>query len=248
MSEPIRIVSLLPDVLGINGSRGNGEVLATRLRWWGFTVQHTDAGLDSPVAKQADIVVIGHGTSSMAPRALESLRGWSKTLRRLVDSGSQILAVGLGADICGTEITLAGHSSPTEGLGFTPVRATLDAHAHSGEVVGVDWRGRDVAGYLNDRVRRVGHGVTPLVSSLRPVGSSWQGATAEGGDGVKDSGIWCSALSGPLLALNPAIADDIIASVLGARGQELPAATASHQRADLASEHARAAIAGRLGI
>lgn len=247
MSKPIRILSLLPDLLGINGSRGNAEVLATRLRWWGLPVQHSEAGVGAAMAKAADIVVIGHGTSSMAPRALEALRGWSKTLRQFRDSGSQILAIGLGADLCGAEITLAGHSSPSEALGLTPVQATLDAESYSGEVVGVDWRGRGVAGYLNDRVRREGHGVTPLISSLRPAGASWRGASAEGGDGVVAPGIWCSALSGPLLALNPGIADDIIAMALASRGEETPAATPAHLQADEAAQHARRAIAARLG-
>ena len=42
MSTPLRLVRILPDLLGINGSLGNAEVLQVRARWWSVPVEVTD--------------------------------------------------------------------------------------------------------------------------------------------------------------------------------------------------------------
>jgi len=228
----LRIVRLLPDLLSINGSLGNAEILQTRASWWGWKVTVTDVLEGARLPASADIVVIGHGTSSATARALVALQRLASPLAAGRVRGATILGLGLGGDLLGQSVQL--EEQEWDGLGFTPSRAVLRRRHVSTEVWGVDGQGRESAGYLNDLTER-GDSLTPLLTLTSPSSA----ARAEGHQG---DGIWVSALSGPLLGLNPHIADDM----LRLHGS-LPDPTEQHLVADAAAAKARWAIAGRLG-
>ena len=243
----ITLVRLLPDRLNLNGSLGNAEVLATRMRWWGVEVTVTDVHRGDALEDAPDLVVVGHGTSSMVTPAGEALGSWRDTLRRWADDGTHWFGAGLGGDLLGESVSLDASAPPTPGLSLTGVRTTLRANRASAEVSGLDDRGREIAGYLNDAARRHCANESPLLTFLAAPSESWQGGNGERGEGVRSERLWVTAVSGPFLALNPHVADDIIASVFARRGIPLPEPTAAHARVDSAAETARAWIRSRLG-
>ena len=228
----LRIVRLLPDVLSVNGSLGNAEILQVRASWWGWKVAVTDVVEGGRFPAAADIVVIGHGTSSATARALAALQTVSAAITSFHDDGGSILGLGLGGDLLGQSVQLGDHT--LDGLGLTAGHAVLRRRHISTEVWGVDSQGRECAGYLNDLAERH-HSSTPLLTLTHPSGVS-------GAEGHQSERIWVSAVSGPLLGLNPHIADDILRS----QGS-LPEPTEEHVVADTAAAKARRAIAGRLG-
>lgn len=229
----LRIVRLLPDLLSINGSLGNAEILQVRASWWGWKVRVTDVleGAGFPAA--ADIVVIGHGTSSATARALGALHTLSTAITSFHNDGGAIVGLGLGGDLLGQSVELGDQT--LDGLGLTAGRAVLRRRHISTEVWGVDSEGRESAGYLNDLTERH-HSPTPLFTLTDP-------SAVSGGEGHHRDRIWVSAISGPLLGLNPHIADDILRS----QGP-LPEPTEEHVVADTAAGKARRAIAARLGV
>lgn len=228
----LRIVRVLPDLLSINGSLGNAEILQARASWWGWNVTLTDVEEGAKFPRSADILVIGHGTSSATTRALGALHKWSPQISALHRQGAAILGLGLGGDLLGRSIQLGG--TVLEGLGLVSASAVLQRQHVSTEVSGVDREGRESGGYLNDLTERQ-LSPTPLLVLTSP-------SSVSGGEGHCGDHIWVSAVSGPLLGLNPHIADDILRS-----HESLPEPTEKHVLADTAAARARKAIASRLG-
>lgn len=242
----IRIARIFPKILGLNGSLGNAEVIETRLRWWGIDVAVDDYEASATLGERPDLVVIGHGTSSMLTPAANAIDAWRDQLVTWYEAGTHFFGAGLGGDLLGESVAIDSNSPPREGLGLTPVSTVLRGPRASLEVCGMDHRGREVAGYLNDAGIRDSAGAKPLLSFLPVANESWSGNTAEDAEGVLGDGVWATAVSGPFLALNPAIADDIVASMLDHRDKPMPALTAEHERVDESAEHARAWIRSRI--
>lgn len=244
----ITIVRLLPEVLGLNGSLGNAEVIATRLGWWDIDASVRDCHAGDDLGQRPDIVVVGHGTSSMLTPAADALEGWATTLREWHEQGTHFFGAGLGGDLLGESIALDANTPARAGLGLTPVRTTLRGVRASLEVSGMDFLGRNVAGYLNDAAVRNPNGAEPLMTFLPVAKEDWAGHTAENGEGVRGDRVWATAISGPFLALNSAVADDIVRSVLEQHDRTLPAATSAHDKVDESAERARTWIRSRLHL
>jgi len=132
------------------------------------------------------------------------------------------------------------------GVGLTPVIATLGGPRFSGEVTGRDSSGQDIAGYLNDSTVRQHDGSSVLAVVSQPNLGQWQGGTGPSAEGYLHETVMVSALSGPLLALNPHLADLLIERALlpGGRGG-LPV-TDRHRLVDERAALAREALGGRL--
>jgi CobQ-like glutamine amidotransferase family enzyme len=243
----LTLVRILPRLLSLNGSLGNAEVLATRLRWWGFSVDVIDLHEGEAPGATPDIAVIGHGTSSMVTPSGDALEEWRDTFHQWMQSGTQWWGSGLGGDLLGQAVRMSEHDPWRDGVGFTSVTTTLRSERASQEVAGLDRSGREVAGYLNDAAHREAEGVTPLLSFLPVRNDRWAGATGQGGEGVYQESLSVSAVSGPLLALNPHLADDLLRALLTRTGEELPEPTEHHRRVDEAAATARAWIRSRLG-
>ena len=240
------VLRLMPGTLNLNGSLGNAEVLATRATWYGAAVTSHDVEPGDALTTRPDIVTIGHGTSSTLATAAATINQWSATLTRWHADGVVFAGTGLGGDLLGQGVSDAeGTSHP--GAGLIETRTQLGGHRFSGEIVGWDHTGRQCAGYLNDHtIREAGDSVSALITVDRPGLGQWTGATSAGGEGVVTPSVWVSALSGPLLALNPHLADDILRAVWQRRDAELPDRTEYHHTADRWAEAAREAITRRL--
>lgn len=245
----LTILRLLPELLSLNGSLGNAEVLATRLRWWGVDVAVVDAAAGTTLpGTRPHAIVIGHGTSSLLVPAASALGPWREKLTSWRDEGVPFLGIGLGGDLLGHSVRPDPDSDAIPGVGLTTVRSTLQGPRASLEVVGVDSLGREVAGYLNDQTIRESEHEPSLIRFSHALPEGWRGGRGEGVEGLILDSVVTTALSGPVLALNPALADDIIDTMVTGTGLARPDATERHVTTDEAASMARARIRQRRGL
>jgi hypothetical protein len=235
------LVRLLPLSLGLNGSAANAEILALSLEHSGHDAHIVDVHRVGDAPAEVDAVCVGSGSaSSMRPAAAQliPLLGLVNLWRA---QGAFFLAVGTGWDLLGVSVTTPeGEVLP--GAGIFPSEADHQSTRFSGEVAGVDFRGRPSAGYVNQV------GAVTLHEggkSLMRVEGPQSGYPRE--EGLIARGLLGTRLGGPALALNPHWCDDISQNVLEKRGESRHTAE-FHNRVANAAAQARTGIERRLGI
>jgi CobQ-like glutamine amidotransferase family enzyme len=239
MTQWFTIARVLPERLGLNGSSASAEILATTLRQMGHEASIVDIHGPTDAPSTVDIVTVGSGsTSHIAPAATE-LIGLVRLFQNWKLSGAHWVAIGMGWDLLGEAlITADGDAVP--GAGVFPSRADYRTGRFSGEVRGVDYLGRESAGYINQV------GSTELMEGQTPL---WTLENAPEGwpetEGIRSQHLFATRLGGPALALNPHWAMDIATEVLASRGLS-PEMGDFHRRVEGAAGDARQRIIGRL--
>jgi len=240
MSTPFTIVRLLPQILGLNGSLASGEIVAVSLRHLGHDVHIVDVRTPGDVPSTVDLVCVGSGsTSSISPAAtalialMPSLHAWKK-------QGASWIAHGVGWDLLGVDlITAQGDHLP--GVGIFPSQADHRFPRFSGEVSGLDYRGRPSAGYLNAVGQsQLDESAQALLQLEHPLG------VEPISEGLRADNLLATRVGGPALALNPHWAADIVEELLAKRGLE-PEFGPFHDRVEALATQARAKIVTRLG-
>jgi CobQ-like glutamine amidotransferase family enzyme len=220
---------LFPDLLGTYGDRGNAVVLARRLAWRGLTGRIVEVGAGDPVPGGCDLYVLGGGEDQAQRQALEQLRAGG--LAGAVERGAGLLAVCAGYQLVGTSYEIEpGRSQP--GLALLDVETVRGAGPRRvGEVTVVtalDGVGR-LRGYENHA------GVTRVLGD-DALGRRVDAAGHDlGPEGAVRGAVVGTYLHGPVLARNPALADWLLAGVLGSPLPPLDergaAAAEAHRRA-----------------
>ena len=214
MAEPVTVVLLYPELLGTYGDGGNALVLAQRLRWRGHRAEIVEITVGEPVPDSGHLYLMGGGEDGPQALAARELLA-SGALHRAVDGGAALLAVCAGFQIVGRHFPGPG-GEVHEGLALldcTTARGT--GRRRVGEVVvepdpstGLP----PLTGYENHQ------GVTALGPSVRPLGRVAVGKgndTGGGTEGALTGRALGTYLHGPVLARNPALADHLLASVMG---------------------------------
>ncbi len=232
----LRILHLYPRELGINGDVGNVTALVERARWRGIEADVVRHEPDSALPDAVDIVHIGSGPLSGQRAVWADVQRIAPALRDWRDAGVPILAVAGGWQLLGTELVTAdGERLPAAGV--FPTRATLGAARHVGEIVVRTGEGM-LAGFEN-------HSAVTVLEGGEPLGDVVSGT---GNDGVHEGVLVGAAigthLHGPVLPMNPALADRILSTALGDELVTEPRAAA----VDRYAANARRAIADRLGV
>lgn len=201
MSDAIRILQLYPDELGVTGDAGNVLAVATRLRLSGHQVVVEAHRPGDPELGTADLAVIGNGPLSAVRRILPDARAHRDELAALVTT-TPTLAVGTGLELLGRTIHAPDGDVDSLGiLGFTAWRGRprrvgyAIARGTDGEVVGFEDQGTE----LSDVER-------PFVTIVRDVSGE-----VSRPDGVRTDTLTGTLLQGPLLPLNPAMANRLAA-------------------------------------
>lgn len=209
----VTIVHVFPGLLGTYGDGGNEIALVHRLRARDMPVKVVRVGPGDPVPTTGDIYLLGGGEDRAQELATRLI---GDSLANAVDAGASVLGVCAGFQILGTALTDATGTRHT-GLGLLDVvTAPLPMRA-VGEVVAdctIPGVGR-LVGFENHRGgTRLGAGVVPLAHVERGQGN----ATTAGTDGAWSGRVLGTYLHGPVLALNPDLADYLLSLVVG----ELP--------------------------
>ena len=234
----IRILRVLPDELNVHGDAENALVLARRAEWSGSEASVVDVRDGAPLPGfRPDAVVVGSGTDPMLERVASMLAPLADLLSGWVADGVPLLAVGTGFELLTDEVRTGTETLP--GLGIFPATvAPLPARA-TGDL-GVRSNGRLVLGFENHaRGVELGDGAIPFGSVAAGVGN---GGGAEGC--VAGSAIG-THLHGPLLARNPALADELLTRMLG---DAYDASNPSARAADELAGASRTRTSAALGI
>ena len=239
MSQWFTIARVLPRTLGLNGSAANAEIVAASLRALGHDVSVVDVNSPADVVTAVDLVCIGSGSGSSFRPAATELIGLLRPLTQWHASGAWFFAVGQGWDLLGQHAVVSG-SETIPGAGLLPSWADLRGDRFAGEVMGVDYRGRSCAGYVNQVGRSIlEDGIEPLATISASAGEF--PAT----DGLVTERAMATRFGGPALALNPQWCADIVSGLVASRGLAYES-TDFHGRVEAAATQARAKIQERL--
>lgn len=242
----LRILHLYAAELGINGDAGNVLALRQRLQWRGIDVEAVTVGVAEAMPSDVDLVHIGSGPRSARDAVLPDLRDRADQLRDWAEAGVPMIGVGAGFQLMSRSITaLDGSERPAAGL--LPVTVRDIAARTVGEVLGMPADGHRLAGYVNHAVDVARHDAAPLAELDRGP-ASWGGAADEPRlEGVRAGALIGTHLHGPILPMNPVLADELLRRALERHGQYLPPADARITAVDDHALRSRAAIAARLG-
>ena len=243
----VRFLHLFPSQLGLNGERGNLDALVARLKWSGIesTVQEFDGS--GSIASNIDAVFIGSGTLAGALEALELVQGQAAKLSELADDGVPFLALGLGWEILGESIELLDGRT-VAGIGIFPSRSQRVANRASSESYGYDQSGNLTTGYSNHSSEiELLNTAEPLITLEAGFGnSSIRSAREVPGEGLLVENLMAARLNGPVLAMNPHLADKFLAIVAKRSGFTYENNSAEAKVADAYAAKARAELRDRL--
>jgi CobQ-like glutamine amidotransferase family enzyme len=211
------IVHVYPHLLGTYGDAGNALVLHRRAADRGIPVRLLVVQPGEPVPAQGDIYLLGGGEDAKQTAAAHELRedgGIIEAARR----GAAVLGICAGYQLLG-ETFLGVGDAVTAGLGLLDVRTDRLERRAVGNILA-----RPVAGLgLPELIGFENHGgATSLGPDARPVAHVAIGVGNGDGrqtEGAVQQNVYGTYLHGPALALNPALADLLIATAVG----ELPA-------------------------
>lgn len=237
MANAVRIGVVLPDVLGTYSDSGNATVLQRRLEWRGIPAEVTEFGLSDAVPESLDLYLLGGGEDEAQALAASHLRQ-HPGLQRAAARGAVVFGVCAGLQVLGTAFRTS--SGVHSGLGLLDVTTEPGARRAVGEIVVNAGEGLGVeplTGFENHLgVSTLGPGSMPMGTVAKGIGNG------NGTDGAVTGRVAATYLHGPVLARNPALADLLLAWVLGAPLPALPLADVTALRA----ERLRAAKTGHL--
>ena len=201
----LKIAVLYPELLGTYGDGGNGLVLAERARRRGVQVSLVMAAMRDELPS-ADVYLLGGGEDG--PQRLASdLLAKSGFVQRVAD-GSHVMAVCAGLQILGRSFCVEGNDE-YRGLGLVDVVTRRGETRSVGELC-VRVGEQLLVGFENHGGR------TTLGEGVEPLGKVVKGRANDGEvDGYRTDRIWASYAHGPVLAMNPWFADQILTTVLG---------------------------------
>lgn len=241
----IRFFHLCPKELSLNGESGNLLVLSQRLRWAGIDSETVSFEGGEIEVDSIDAVFIGSGTTAGSLAALEILRGSKSQLSKLKEAGVPFLALGLGWEILGREI-LSANGERIEGLGIYPVVSHSSKTRASRESFGF-FEGILTTGYANHGSDiEILAGEPAILLEIGNGNSSSQQAPAAPSEGIIAGSLWGMRLNGPIMALNPHLADKFLNVICSRKGINYRQESDEARVADEYARRAREELRDRL--
>lgn len=243
----IRFLHLFPSQLGLNGETGNIDALVARLKWSGVESRVEEFEGSGSLASNIDAVFIGSGTLAGALEALELVDGQASNLRALAADGVPFLGLGLGWEILGESIEILDGRT-VAGVGIFPSRSQRVATRASSESYGYDKSGNLTTGFANHSSEiELLNNAQPLISLKSGFGNSSSKCAKEvPGEGLLDGNLMAARLNGPLLPMNPHLADQFLTIVAKKSGFNYQQVSVEAKIADEYAAMARAELKQRL--
>ncbi|WP_448004562.1 type 1 glutamine amidotransferase [Agromyces bauzanensis] len=243
----LTIVALLPALQNTNGDAENATVLGRRAEWAGLDARVVAVEAREQLPERVDAIVLGSGTDSSIEQSRAVLLTMHDELRTWGTEGVPILAVGTGWELLCWGIEQPDGSS-IEGLGILPGRAVPAPARVTGDLVVASPRFGTLVGFENHARDYLGAEGSPLGRVRAGTGN---GRDA-GQEGVVMGSVIGTHLHGPVLAKNPAFADQLLGVVAeraglayepGPRAAAVDAYAAAAREAQLGAVRAAAPLA-----
>ncbi|MBF4581725.1 hypothetical protein ITJ54_03480 [Curtobacterium sp. VKM Ac-2865] len=221
-ADRLTILHVYPRQMGVSGDRGNVVALTRRAAAAGLPTEVVEYAPGGDLPAAADVVVIGNGPLS-AMRSLGSdVARIAAPLRDLVAAGVPMVAVGGGFDLATNEV-IPTEGAPVQGFGVFDARAVRGAERRVNYFVLetryplLDGASKRLAAFEDHATRiELGAGVTPFADVVSG-GGNQAGSPVEGAGRGTSFG---THAQGPLLPLNPALTDGVLAAAAARRGRE----------------------------
>jgi len=234
------LLELYPQHLAVNGDMGNALVLERRMALAGLEVERVphDPGADLPA--RVDLVTIGTGPDSAVRAIGDDLARIAPTLRAWADDGVPMLAVTAGMHVLGGVVRLAG-GGEVRGAGVLEIEVDPRAERALTHQFVVDTPGGRFVGVEN-------HGGV-ITGSAAPFGRVVRGVGNGDGasEGATASRVIGTHLHGPVLAMNPALADTMIRDAVERAGGVYTTGD-DHERIDGIARRTRHHLARAVGL
>lgn len=231
----IHIVELFPGHLMLNGDMGNVAVLDRRARLAGAETVVTRVEPGESIPAEADIVTIGTGPASAQRAIADALPALGAPLAAAIERGAALLAVNAGFHLLGRTVRHRD-GSELRGAGVFPITTEPGDGQTVTDEFTVDIAEGRLIGVENHAARVHLHEGSPLGTVVRGVGND---GTHEG---YRDGVVIGTHMHGPVLAMNPVLADVILADAFTRHGASYTR-TADHERIDAVARGARQHLA-----
>ncbi|MDQ6649906.1 MAG: glutamine amidotransferase [Actinomycetota bacterium] len=215
----VRIGLLYPELLGTYGDSGNATVLAQRLRRRGIGADVVSVESREPVPAGCDVYLLG-GAEDAAQRHVARALAEGGVFAGVVDRGAAVLAVCAGLQVLGESFEVSDGTTMS-GAAVLDLRTRRPVDPRRtpravGEAVvqpRADLGLPVVVGFENHGgLTSLGPSAQPLGTALAGIGN---GGEPGGSEGIATGRILGTYLHGPVLALNPALADLLLSYVVG---------------------------------
>lgn len=233
----LTVLQLYPAELGVNGDCGNAKALVVRARLAGLDAEHVTYQRGDELPQDVDAVVIGGGPVSAMRNVHADLLAIAPTLRRWAEDGVVFFGFGSGAELLGRGIRLLD-GSDLEGVGVLPFRAVRTRSRAVGYVQ-TQRDGLTVVGFEDHASRwLLDDGAEPLGLLVAGRGNQDDERRSEG---VRSGSLVGTQIGGPVLPLNPALTDELLAAAAHRRGLSYVSG-AAHETLDRYAAGARGVI------
>lgn len=241
----LHLAHLYPRELGINGDVGNVMALAFRARAFGVDVRVTDVHRGESIPTDVDLVHVGSGPTDALELVLPDIQRHRERLISLREAGVPFLGISAGWFALGESVTFVGGAT-VDGAGVFPTRVRLLGSRAVGEIEVLTAWG-SVTGFENHSSHVDDAGVAHFGSVIHGVGSDPTRSTGDRWDGVVLGSSIGTNLHGPLLPMNPDIADFLITAAVVRQAPEwtLPSVSSLEQLDEFA-RRSRDAVRSRL--
>jgi hypothetical protein len=201
----LKIALVYPELLGTYGDGGNALVLVRRAQRRAVQAELVSVNIGDEVP-EASIYLLGGGEDGPQRLGADLLR--ESTFCSRVGDGAYVFAVCAGLQILGASFCVEGNDE-YEGLGLVEATTRRGLTRSVGELL--VRRGHQVlVGFENHGGR------TELAAGIEAFGLVERGRGNDGEvDGFVAPRMWATYAHGPVLAMNPWLADEILSQVLG---------------------------------
>lgn len=207
----IKIVYLLPELLGTYGDQGNVKTVSWRLTQRGIANEIVNASAYGSIPVDGDFYFLGGGEDDAQVAAVEILRK-ENVLESALANGAQLFAVCAGFQLLGITFPASGGRT-IEGLGLLPIITESATPRSVGELLMDSTNGiGKLTGFENHS------GQTRFEEKLQPLGIVKKGIgnhVSESCDGAVTDQIIATYMHGPALVRNPKLADYFLTRKLG---------------------------------
>jgi len=243
-TSAVRVGLVYPELLGTYGDRGNAVVLVERCRRRGIEAELVEVPAGEPLPASLDVYLFGGGEDDAQVMAAAGMRASAATIASARDAGAVVFAVCAGFQLLGTTYE-AGDGDILAGLGLVD----LETRAGEGRLIGECLVVPEPTTGLTVLTGFENHGGrTTLGAGVEPLGhvTAGHGNGVGGVDGLLGERMLGTYLHGPVLPRNPALADHLLAWVLGAdRLTPLDDGLVDALRAERLEDAARTGMAAR---